>query len=342
MKKLKNILYITSKDAYITKEGECLVISKEGSKPVRFPAHNLEGVVYFGYPGASPQALSFCSEMGITISFLKPNGKFLARVEGPQTGNILLRRCQYRICDNLKASARLASRFVTSKILNGRVVLRRGIRDHGDNIGDFIEKSAIHLKRLANDAYNCENLDLLRGIEGEAAKYYFRGLNDLILEDKASFYITKRSRRPPLDRFNCLLSFIYTLLTHECRSACETVGLDPAAGFLHRDRPGRPSFALDLMEELRPVFGDRLALTLINRRQVTDKDFIIRPNGAVDLKENSIKIIIDAWQRRKQETITHPFLKEKVSFGLIPYIQAMLISRHIRGELDDYPAFIWR
>lgn len=342
MRKLKNTLYITTPGTYVSREGECLVIRFEDDRFIRVPAHNLEGLVYFGYPGISPQALSLCAELGISVSFLRPNGRFLARVEGPQSGNILLRRKQYRICDNEAESAKLASRFIAGKIYNCRVLIRRGIRDHGPNISASMENWSVQLKRLLLKCFDSNNLDILRGIEGEAARYYFSGLDELILEDKDNFFMKKRSRRPPLDRFNCLISFLYTLLVHECRSACETVGLDPAAGFLHRDRPGRPSLALDLMEELRPVIADRLALTLINRKQITAKDFCLRPNGVVEITDEARKIVIDAWQSRKQDTLMHPFIKEKIQYGLIPYVQAMLLSRYMRGDLEDYPAFTWR
>lgn len=342
MRKLKNILYITTPTAYLSSEGECFVISIEDKQPVRIPGHNLEGIVQFGYPGASPAALLLCSELGITISFLTQYGKFLSRVEGPQTGNILLRREQYRICDIEGQSAKLASRFISAKIINCQYVFRRAVRDYGNEIGTDLDKSINRLKVLSLDVFNCNYLATIRGIEGDAARCYFKSLNHLIRENKDYFYINGRNKRPPTDPLNCMLSFLYTLLAHECRSACETVGLDPQAGFLHRDRPGRPSLALDLMEELRAVYADRIVLTLINRKQINPNHFKVLPNNEVQITDKGKKILLEGWQKRKQDIIMHPFLQEKIEYGLIPYTQALLLSRFIRGDLEDYPAFVWR
>ncbi len=342
MRKLKNTLYITTPGAYLAREGDSLLVQIPEKPPVRFPAHNLEGVVYFGYPGASPSALELCAKMGICVTFLTPQGRFLVRVEGEQTGNVLLRRQQYRISDDSHDAARISSRFVAAKIINSRMLLMRGMRDHQECCTESMTVASKRLKVLAVKSSEAKNLDSIRGIEGEAARHYFGCISNLLLENKEEFFMAVRSRRPPLDRINCLLSFFYTLLVHECRSACETVGLDPAVGFLHRDRPGRPSLALDLMEELRPVFAERLSITLVNRRQVGPEDFELLPNGAVFIKTDIKKKLIDAWQKRKTEIINHPFLQEKIEFGLIPYTQALLLSRYIRGDLDDYPAFIWK
>lgn len=341
MRKIKNVLYITSPNAYIACEGECLKVSTDENPGIRIPAHNLEGIVQFGYPGASPAAMALCSRLGITVSFLTPHGKFLARMEGSQSGNILLRRAQYKIY-LLGESARLSSRFVTAKILNCRQVLQRAYRDYGGRIGDDILVTSSKMSDLANDAFECTDENVLRGIEGDAARDYFKALDKLILVQKDDFYISGRNKRPPLDNMNCLLSFLYIFLTHECRSACESVGLDPSAGFLHKDRPGRPSLALDIMEEFRPVFVDRLALSMINRKQLDSMDFERLPQGEVRITESAKRTIIDAWQKRKNDIITHPFLGEKIEFGLLPYVQALLLARYIRGDLDDYPAFIWR
>ena len=267
---------------------------------------------------------------------------FRSRMEGPQTGNVLLRRKQYKLSDNHSDAATISAWFVAAKILNGRSLLQRGMRDHRECSNDSMTWACKRLKSLAINVNVARNVDTIRGIEGEGAKHYFGCISNLLLENRESFAMTIRSRRPPLDRINCLLSFFYTLLAHECRSACETVGLDPAVGFLHRDRPGRPSLALDLMEELRPLFADRLTITLINRRQISPDDFEFLPNGAVMLTPDAKKKLIDAWQKRKAEIITHPFLQEKIEFGLVPYAQALLLSRYIRGDLDGYPAFIWK
>lgn len=341
MRKLKNVLYITSPDAYISSEGECLKIRTEDNPGIRIPAHNLEGVVQFGYPGASPSAMALCSKLGITISFLTPHGKFLARVEGPQSGNILLRRQQYMLYFR-DESIRLSSRFITAKVTNCRQVLLRGYRDYGDKVGTRLRGSISKLALLAKDAFSCTDESSLRGIEGDAAREYFKAYNALILSNREDFYLNGRNKRPPLDNMNSLLSYLYVFLTHECRSACESVGLDPSAGFLHKDRPGRPSLALDLMEEFRPVFVDRLALSMINRKQIVPSDFERLPHGEVRINDDAKRKIIDAWQKRKNDIITHPFLDEKIEFGLLPYAQALLLARHIRGDLDDYPAYIWR
>ena len=341
MRKLRNTLYITTPDAYLARENDSLLVCREGAPAVRFPALNLEGVVQFSYPGASPAALELCAQKGITVSFCDPSGRFLARMEGPVSGSILLRRQQYRWCDNASGVA-AAQHMITAKIMNCRTVLQRGLRDHGGGQNQALTTAIASLRALALDTQTLTTLDDIRGTEGQAARIYFEALDALILEDKSRFFLHGRNRRPPLDRVNCLLSYFYTLLTHECRAACETVGLDPSAGFLHRDRPGRPSMALDLMEELRPVVADRMVLSLINRMQIQAQDFEVEPNGAVLLSPKAKRTLLDSWQKRKQEVITHPFLQEKVEFGLLPYVQAMLLSRHIRGDLDEYPAFIWR
>lgn len=341
MRKLRNTLYITTPDAYLARENDSLLVCRENAPAVRFPALNLEGVVHFGYPGASPAALDLCAQKGITVSFCDPNGRFLARVEGPVSGSVLLRRQQYRMCDNAVGVA-IAAHMITAKIMNCRIVLQRGLRDHGDGKDQGLTGAIASLRSLALDAQAMTALNDIRGVEGQAARIYFEALDALILEDKTHFFLRGRNRRPPLDRVNCLLSYFYTLLTHECRAACESVGLDPCAGFLHRDRPGRPSMALDLMEELRPVVADRMVLSLINRMQIQTQDFEIEPNGAVLLAPKAKRTLLDSWQKRKQEIITHPFLQEKIEFGLLPYVQAMLLSRHIRGDLNEYPAFIWR
>lgn len=341
MRQLKNVLYITTPETYLSCEGESIVVQAPNKNHVHIPSHNLESVVQFGYPGMSPATMALCAQQGICVSFLYPSGRFLARVEGPQKGSILLRRKQYEIYRNDEICSRLASRFVTAKILNCRTVLMRGIRDCACDI-ESMHDTCVHLKSLASKAFSQTSLSVLRGIEGEAAQLYFNQINNLLTDGVEQLRMHGRSRRPPMDRFNCLLSFCYTLLTHECRSACETVGLDPQAGYLHTDRPGRPGLALDLMEELRPIFSDRMCISLVNRRQVKVDDFDVKPNGAVLLKEETRSILIDNWQKRKQEQIAHPFLEEKIPFGLLPYAQAMLLARFIRGDIDDYPGFIWR
>lgn len=343
MRRLLNVLYVTTQDSYLAREGENVLLRHENEVKLRVPILNLEGIVCFGLVGISPALMGLCMEQNVAISFLTQHGAFLGKIVGPVAGNVLLRRQQYRLADDQTASARLASKFITAKLLNTRAVLDRAIRDHADRVpADQVESAVRLLAQHAQDLQRCSDLDSLRGIEGEASRQYFDVLDHLILENKSAFFLRERSRRPPRDRTNCLLSFLYTLLAHDVRSALETVGLDPAVGFLHRDRPGRPSLALDLMEELRPVLADRLALTLINRRQVAAEGFAIQDSGAVWMDDDTRKAVLTAWQKRKQEEIRHPFLDEKLEFGLIPYAQALLLARHLRGDLDDYPPFIWR
>lgn len=343
MRKMLNVLYVTTPEAFLGKDGENLFVKVDDKEIFRTPIHYLEGIVSFGYMGASPSLLGFCTERGITVTYLTPYGKFLATVSGPVKGNVLLRRKQYRIADSVSDCTKLASRFIIGKLANCRVVLRRFISDHGDKC----DLSQIELisKKLAKSVVKVSqysSLEEIRGIEGEMARHYFSVFDDIILCQKESFFMKERSRRPPMDNLNALLSFLYTLLAHETRSALETVGLDPYVGFLHRDRPGRPGLALDLMEEFRPYLADRLAMTLINRKQIAGEDFIKKESGGVIMKDRARKTVLEAWQKRKREELTHPFLGEKISVGLLPYAQALLLSRHLRGDLDDYPPFVWK
>ena len=330
-------------EAYLACDGENVLIKIDNEIKFRVPVHNLEGIVCFGFAGASPGLMHLCCERGVALSFLTVYGKFMGRVTGRVSGNILLRRTQYRWTDNDDISLRLAKRFVLAKIINGRTVLHRAVRDHPqavdtDLLGDVVKNLVILAKQLDK----AKDLHMLRGFEGQAAYHYFAAFNQLILSQKDDFNMTNRNRRPPLDRINALLSFLYTLLTHEVVAALESIGLDPQAGFLHKDRPGRPSLALDVMEELRPHFADRLAVTLINRNQISPGGFVVKENGAVVMDDKTRKEVLTAWQKRKQDEIIHPYLKEKVPLGLVPYIQAMLLARHIRGDLEDYPPFFWK
>lgn len=343
MRKLLNTLYVTMSDAYLARDGENVLIKVDNEIKFRIPVHNLEGIVTFGFAGASPGLIQLCCERGVAISFLTEYGKFMGRVTGKVSGNIYLRKTQYRWSDDENISLRLAIRFISAKIINSRAVLHRALRDHPQAVDEHLLKDCLkNLAMLAKSLEDVKDLNTLRGIEGQAAFLYFRVFDQLILKQKGEFSMTERSRRPPLDRINALLSFLYTLLTHEVVSALESVGLDPQSGFLHRDRPGRQSLALDVMEELRPHFADRLAVTLINRNQITADGFTVKENGAVVMDDKTRKEVLLAWQKRKQEQIIHPYLEEKVSFGLVPYIQAMLLARHMRGDLDDYPPFFWK
>jgi CRISPR-associated protein Cas1 len=343
MKKLLNTLYVTTQGAYLSKEGETIVVKVDGEVRLRIPVHTIGGVVCFGNVGCSPFLMGFCAENQVGLSFLTEHGRFLARVQGPVSGNVLLRREQYRRADDLECSAQIAKAILTGKIANCRAVLQRAIRDHGSKIDEAQMKHVVlrlsHEIDLLNQDYP---LDSLRGIEGDSAHIYFSIFDQLIVAQKAAFRFDERNRRPPLDNVNCLLSFIYTLVMHDVRSALEVVGLDPAVGFLHRDRPGRPGLALDLMEEFRPFIADRLVLSLINLQQVQDKGFKKMDSGAVIMNDDTRKTVLVAYQERKQEELTHPFLGEKVKIGILFHIQALLMARYLRGDLDGYPPFIWK
>ncbi len=343
MKKLLNTVYVTTEGAALKKDGENLVAEVEGAERARVPLHMLASVVAFGPILISPALIGTCAERGITIVLLDRVGRFQARIEGPVSGNVLLRRAQYRLADD---GVEIVRSIVIGKIANQRAVIRRALRDYGDEMAPegrtaldtAAERMAMILRRvqLAEDT-----IDLLRGAEGEAAVQYFGVFDHLIRSPDAEFRWTGRSRRPPLDPMNALLSFLYTLLTHDCRAGCEAVGLDPAVGFLHRDRPGRPSLALDLMEELRAPLADRLALSLVNRRQLRAADFRHMDGGAVLLTDDGRRTVLTAWQERKKEERLHPFLQEKAPFGLVPFLQAQMLARHLRGDIDAYPPWFW-
>ncbi len=343
MRKLLNTLYVTSPETYLSLDGENIVIIKEDIEVTRVPLHNLEGIVTFGYTGASPALMGACAKRNIALTFMKPSGRFLARVVGEVRGNVTLRKSQYRISDDTSESGKIAKNFILGKIYNTRWVVERAIRDYSMRLNaeklKSVSKSLVNSLKLVEQS---EDLDQLRGFEGEAASQYFSIFDDLILQQKEYFYVRSRNKRPPLDNVNAMLSFVYTLLAHDVAAALETIGLDPYVGFLHRDRPGRVSLALDLMEELRSVCADRFVISLINKREVNEKGFTQKENGAVVMDDDTRKILLKAWQNRKQEIITHPFLQEKLEWGLVPYAQAMLLARFIRGDLDGYPTFMWK
>lgn len=342
MRKLLNTLYVTMPDAYLACDGENVLIKMQDEIKFRVPVHNLEGIICFGFAGASPGLMHLCCERGVALTFLTSYGRFMGRVTGGISGNVLLRRTQYRWSDNEDISLRLSRRFIAAKIINSRAVLHRLLRDHPQSVKkEVLESTMQRLAAMPQRLEMAAGSGGVRGIEGEAA-HFFSCFNELILVNKEDFRMEDRNRRPPTDRINALLSFLYTLLTHEVTAALESVGLDPQVGFLHRDRPGRPSLSLDIMEELRPHFADRLAVTLINRNQISADGFAIKENGAVIMDDNTRKEVLTAWQKRKQEEIVHPYLEEKIPLGLVPYVQALLLARHMRGDLDDYPPFIWR
>lgn len=343
MRKLGNVLYVMTPESYLTLDGETIVIRKEEGLSVRLPLHNLQGIVCFNYPGVSPALMGACVERNISLIFLQPNGRFLARVTGQTKGNLLLRKRQYELAQNEAACISIAASCLLGKIANCRAVIERALRDHALLVDvQALKTASASLKTTLLAIQEATNLEALRGLEGSAAKQYYRVFGELILQQKDDFHFADRNRRPPLDNMNALLSFFYSLLTYEVASALETVGLDPQIGFLHTDRPGRPSLALDLMEELRPVFADRLALSLVNRKQISGKGFVRKESGGVLMDDDTRKKVITAWQERKKEEIVHPYLKEKIPFGLIPHVQAQLLARHLRGDLDAYPPFFWR
>ena len=343
MKRLLNTLFVTTQGAYLSKHGDTVVVSHEQETKLRVPIHNLGSVVCFGNVGCSPFLMGFCGERNVTLSFLTERGRFLARVHGPVNGNVLLRKEQYRRSDSAEASALIARSIVTAKLANSRIVLQRAQRDRDDlQHSPAVGKALDSLWELIQAVKDETDLDRIRGIEGTSANTYFGVFDQLISANKEHFFFKERSRRPPLDSMNALLSFLYTLLVHDVESALEAVGLDPAVGFLHRDRPGRPSLALDLMEEFRAYLADRLALSLGNRQQVKPEGFTRTESGAVMMDDETRKAVLLAWQKRKQEEITHLFLQESVPLGLLPHVQAMLLARHLRGDLDGYPPFLWR
>lgn len=347
MKTHLNTLFVTLEGAYLRKDGAAVEVRHEGETRLRVPLHNLDGIATFGWDTTASAALMHaCAEAGVSLTFHSPHGKFLAGAEGPVSGNVLLRRAQYRAADNEPHSVDIAKNLIAAKLANTRTLLQRAARDHGEKSPEraaellrTVDYLGLRLRLLER----CESLESIRGVEGDSAVAYFAVFNRLItLPDPGVLQLNGRSRRPPLDPINALLSFLYALLAHDCRSAAESTGLDPQCGFLHRDRPGRPSLALDLMEEFRPTVADRAALTLINRQQVRAEDFEIRENGAVFLKDATRKTVLQHWQERKQAEITHPFLQEKITLGLLPHIQARLLARHLRGDLDAYPAYLMK
>lgn len=343
MKQLLNTLYVTTQGAYLARDGETVLVKVEQEVALRVPIHTLASIVCFGRVSSSPPLMGLCAERGVALAYFTETGRFLARVQGPVSGNVLLRREQYRRAEDDAKSAEIARSAVIGKVANCRTVLLRASREKPDGSGrPALDAAVQRLGSLVDELQRPMPLDTVRGHEGDAARVYFGVFDHMITESKDAFFFRERSRRPPLDNLNALLSFLYTLLTHDVAAALEGVGLDPAVGYLHRDRPGRPSLALDLVEELRPVIADRLALSLINRRQIASDGFHTTESGAVEMDAPTRKEVLVAYQKRKQEEIMHPFLKERVPFGIVPHSQAMLLARHLRGDLEAYPTFLWR
>ena len=337
MRKLLNTLYVTTPDAYLSKDGLNVVVSVKQQEVFRIPAINIEGIVTFGYMGASPGLMKLCSDSGISLTFLSPNGRFISRVQGATRGNVLLRKAQYALSDDEERSLHLAKLMIAAKIQNYRNILRRYIRDYGEC--QEVDEATRMLDTNKRNALNAKGKTELMGFEGIASNAYFDVLPKLILNQKESFPFHGRNRRPPKDAVNAMLSLAYTLIANDITAALEAVGLDPYVGFLHTLRPGRTSLSLDLMEEFRAYLGDRFVLSLINMRQITPKDFLFQGEDGVILTDSGRRTFISAWQNRKRETIIHPYLNEKVEVGLLPYVQAMMLARYIRKDIDDYPVF---
>ena len=343
MKQLLNTLFVTSEDIYLSLEGENVLANRDGEVVARYPLHTLQTIVSFSYSGASPALMGACAEKGIGLAFCTPRGRFLARVCGESNGNVLLRREQYRIADDPHRSCAVARDMIFGKLSNSGASIQRTLRDHAPRVQNCgLEDAVCQIRQLLSQVLAAADLEALRGLEGVGASAYFGVLDHMLLNRKEDFYFRGRNRRPPLDRVNAMLSFAYSLLAHDCASALESVGLDAYVGFLHRDRPGRESLALDLMEELRPCMADRFVLTLVNNRMIRPEDFQTQDSGAVLLTDDGRKKFLKAWQERKRDTLTHPYLNEKMSWGLIPYVQALLLARYLRGDLDAYPPFLWK
>lgn len=338
MRKLLNTLYVTTPESYLSKDGLNVVISVKQKEVYRIPIVNIENIVTFGFMGASPGLMKLCADNGVSLTFLSPAGRFIGRLQGPVKGNVLLRTRQYRLASDRNYSLSLARLFIAAKINNYRQILKRHLRDYGNNTDiEEAERKLKNCKRLALISTSSEEL---RGHEGDAASIYFSVFAHLSRTTDPVFRFNGRNRRPPRDAVNCMLSFVYTLIANDCTAALESVGLDPYVGLFHTLRPGRTSLALDIMEELRAYLGDRLVLSLINRRQVSGHDFISQGEDTVTTSDEGRKTIIQAWQQRKKEIITHPFLNEKIQIGLLPYVQSQLLARTIRDSSEIYPPFL--
>lgn len=343
MRKLLNTLFVLTEDSYLALEGENVLVLRDDETLARFPLHTLESILYFGYKGASPALMGACAKNGISLCFMTPNGRFLARVCGETRGNVLLRKKQYAVSDSEADSCLAARSMIAGKLHNARWVLERATRDHAARLdAERLKNVSAALAASARSAAATDLLDALRGVEGEAAKLYFDVFDELLLQNKDAFFFDTRSRRPPSDNVNAMLSFAYSILANDCAAALEAVGLDPYVGFMHRDRPGRASLALDLMEELRPCFADRFVISCVNNRIMQPSHFEKSESGAVSMTDAGRRAFLSAYQERKRETITHPFLGEKLPWGLVPYVQSLLLARYLRGDLDAYPPFLWK
>jgi len=342
MKKLLNTLYVTTEGAGLFKDRESIIIKVDGEIKLRLPIHTITSIVCIGNQiYISPQLMGFCAEKNVLISFLNQYGKFYARVCGPVSGNVLLRREQYRWADNEATTLLISKQFIIAKVFNTNVVLKRFLRDH-DSARESVQKAVTSLQKNIRKIININNIDSLRGLEGESAQVYFSVFDQLITQQKTAFKFNKRNRRPPMDNVNAMLSFLYSILANDVIAALETVGLDPCVGFLHKDRPGRPSLALDIMEEFRPILADRIVLSMINLKKVNKNGFKKTETGSVIMNDATRKMVLKTYQERKKDKIRHPYLNEEIEFGLMPYIQALVMARFIRKDIDLYPPFLWK
>lgn len=343
MRQLLNTLFVMTEDVYLALENDNVVVHQSEKVLAKVPLHSIEGIMCFSYKGASPALMGRCGEIGVSMSFYSPRGRYYCSILGEENRNVLLRREQFRFADDANAALDYAKSFIIGKIYNAKWVLERTKRDHALRVNaERLTEQSVKLSIALSSARQSSSMDELRGVEGLAAKDYFYAFDDLVLRNKDDFFFTGRSRRPPLDRLNALLSFCYSILTNDCIAALQGVGLDPYVGFMHTDRPGRASLALDLVEEFRPVLADRFVLTLVNTGAVQPDDFEMCENGGVLLSDSGRKKVLSAWQKKKSEQILHPFLQEKIPWGLVPYVQALLLTRAVRGDLDGYPPFLWK
>ena len=344
MKRLLNSLFVMTQGTWLSQKGENIIVHKTKDESKALPVHLFDSILCFGQVNITPQLMALCCRHGVAISFFTATGQFLASVNGPVSGNVLLRKEQYRISDDQARSAHIVRSLLAAKINNSRIVLQRFLRDHpqSETIYRKFRENMVQLEGYLEQLKSTPEIDTMRGIEGICAKLYFDLFDDLILHQKNEFFFKGRNRRPPTDCVNALLSFVYTILTHDIRSALEGVGLDPAVGFLHQDRPGRASLALDMVEEFRTWFADRFVLSLINLKQVNVDGFIQSESGAVIMGEDTRKTILAEWQSRKQDEVVHPYTGEKLQIGQLPHMQAMLLARHVRGDLKEYPPYIWK
>lgn len=343
MRKLLNTLFVTTPDAYLSLDGNNAVLLQDNEVKFRIPVNNLEGVICFNYLGASPKFMQYCTDRNINISFISPHGRYMAGINGKIKGNVLLRKKQYFMSENEEFCLNISKNIIAAKLYNCRYEINRSIRDNRDKIDvSAMEKTSFELLCAIKSIKGCRSMAQLRGLEGDAARQYFSTFNDMIVQQKADFVFSGRSKRPPLDKVNALLSFGYSLLAHDVEAALLSVGLDPYVGFMHTDRPGRISLALDIMEELRAVMVDRFVITLINLKQIKAKDFIQKESEGILMSDEERKIFLTEWHKRKQEDILHDFLGEKIKTGLIPYAQALILSRYLRAELNDYVPYFKR